>query len=172
MKNNPNEPSSTSKEQVWRRALIYIRSATRDQVDPLGAKNIRVQSQACRARAKQLGAIAEAEYSDIGLGGRNRRNPALSRLLKRLEQEPTIDYVIVHRLDRLTRRLDTNLELVRDIEATGTSLVSCTADVLPSQRLLEGMTNLIADFYAREHSRRIKEGLARKKQRAAAREAA
>lgn len=174
MNDHQQDSSLSISEQGQRRALIYIRSATREQVEPLAAPNVRIQYEACRSKAKQLGAVVAHEYSDLGVSGLTLDRAALKLLMQRLKQRPHIDYVIVHRLDRLTRRLDTNFELFGDIKATGATLVSCSEDIAetPSSQLLRGMTNLIADFYGQEHSRRMKEGLARKRQRAVGREAA
>src|SRR5207244_2691495 len=112
MNNNIRNEQSNSEGEP--RAVIYVRSAAHPRHDPDAATNVQEQYQACRAKAKSLGAVIEAEYSDIGASGLNLKRPGSEALMRRLEREPQVDYLIVHRLDRLTRSLGDHVQLWRD----------------------------------------------------------
>src|SRR5438128_1970990 len=126
MNNNQSTRTSLRRGQAQPRALIYIRSATREQMDPLAAKNIQLQYRACRSKAKQLRARVDAEYSDIGASAANLERRGMNALLARLNREPRINYLIVHRLDRLTRSVGDHLRLWHDLQAADVTLVSCS----------------------------------------------
>jgi Zn-dependent peptidase ImmA (M78 family) len=139
------QPKSTAMQRVPgpRRpslAILYARSATSEQFDTLAARNVRTQHKACRAKARALGATIEGEYSDVGASGRNLERPSLKALLARLKCEPRIDYLIVHRHDRLTRNLADQVRLSADLRASGVELISCTDRATPSPDLLRALT--------------------------------
>lgn len=113
---------------------------------------MRGQQRACRKYAGRLGALVDAEYIDTGAGANDPRRPGLRALLARVKQQPQIDYVIVHRLDRLARALPDHLKIHQAIDESCATLVSCTEtiDNTPHGKFQRGMANLVAEFYRRD----------------------
>lgn len=86
-----------------RSAVSYIRVSTARQADRGGARDgfsIPAQRDANQRQAYGLGVLITAEFVDRGQSGRNTNRPALQQMLTYL-REHQVDYVIVHKLDRL-----------------------------------------------------------------------
>jgi DNA invertase Pin-like site-specific DNA recombinase len=147
-------------------AVAYLGTALVER-PRVGLDPIAVQRQACAAKAKELGAALELEFCDFGRSGRDPSRPGLIALLERLQEEPHVDYLIVHRLDRLTRNLADHQRLWRRIQDAQVKLMSCSEaiDDNPSDRLREGLSSIMADWYSQEHSRRVRAGIAKRKKR-------
>lgn len=88
------------------RAVLYLRVSTTAQVktdrDAEGL-SIPAQREACIRKAEAMGATVVDEYVDAGESARKSDRPALQRMLERLNADRDIDYVIVHKVDRLAR---------------------------------------------------------------------
>src|SRR4051794_29919398 len=88
------------------RAVIYVRVSSAAQVnkgnDPEGY-SIPAQRAACIRKAESLGAIVVDEYVDAAQSARSAARPRLQAMLERLNRDRDIDYVIVHKVDRLAR---------------------------------------------------------------------
>jgi site-specific DNA recombinase len=147
-------------------AVAYLRTALVER-PRVGPDPIAVQRQACGVKAQELGAMLEPEFCDFGRSGRDPRRPGLIALMERLQEEPHVDYLIVHRLDRLASSSLDHQRLWRQLQNAQVRLVSCSEviDDRSSARLSQGLISLMADWYSREHSRRVREGIARKKKR-------
>lgn len=79
----------------------------------------------CRRAAAQLGAQIVGEYVDIGSSAASHR-PGLDGVLARLHEPPPVRYVLVDRLDRLTRRTDEALAISDTITGNGAQLVQAS----------------------------------------------
>src|SRR5436309_8539467 len=89
-----------------KRAVIYLRVSTSAQADKdYGSEgfSIPAQREACLRAAERLGASVVEEYVDRGESARSADRPDLQRLLKRLKRQRDVDFVIVHKVDRLAR---------------------------------------------------------------------
>ena len=89
-----------------KRAIIYLRVSTARQASSGGEAegySIPAQREACRRKATELGADVVDEYVDAGASARSADRPALQALLDRLNEQKDVDYVIVHKVDRLAR---------------------------------------------------------------------
>src|SRR5579871_3340622 len=87
------------------RAVVYLRVSTKDQATRGGEAegfSIPAQREACRRKAASLNAIICEEFADRGESARSARRPELQRMLTFVEEQP-VDYVIVHKVDRLAR---------------------------------------------------------------------
>ncbi len=149
-----------------RRAVLYLRVSTLKQAsggDAGEGFSIPAQREACRAEAAKHGAEVVAEFVDRGESARSADRPELQRLLKRLD-EGDIDFVIVHKLDRLARsRLD-DVQIVLAIRNAGAQLVSVTEsiDETPSGKLLHGIMATIAEFYSGNLANEARKGMLEK----------
>lgn len=82
------------------RAAIYARVSSARQKNNT---SIKTQLTDCRAVAVRLGWTVTGEYCDVAQSGRKDERPALERLKADVTAR-RIDAVLVHKLDRLSRR--------------------------------------------------------------------
>ncbi len=148
-------------EQGPKRALLYLRVSTKEQAMRAGdaeGYSLPTQREACLRTAERLGADVVDEYLDKDTGTMVDKRPAMRDLLTRLSEAQDIDYVIVHKLDRLARNRFDDAQMTLTIEAAGATLVSCVEgiDQSPSGRLLQGMLASVNEYYSRNLSDEIK----------------
>ncbi len=75
-----------------------------------------------------------------------------------------VDYVIVHKVDRLARNRADDVEISRALDQAGVRLVSTTEsiDQTPSGMLLHGIMSSIAEFYSRNLANEVTKGMTQK----------
>ena len=159
-----------SAEPTPARAVIYLRVSTTKQASTGGeveGYSIPAQRSACHRKAEELGASVVAEYVDAGASARSADRPALQELLDRLEDEQDVDYVIVHKVDRLARNRADDVAIGLTIHQAGAVLVSASEQIddTPAGTLLHGIMATIAEFYSRNLSHEAKKGLHEKARR-------
>lgn len=147
-------------------AVSYVRVSTTRQVDKGGERDgfsIPAQREANRKQAHGLGALISAEFVDRGQSGRSTNRPELQRMLTYL-QEHLVDYVIVHKLDRLARSRADDIAITQAIHASGARLISSTEgiDTTPNGVLLHGIMASIAEFYSRNLAQEVMKGMRQK----------
>jgi site-specific DNA recombinase len=158
------EPATTSTDT--KRAVIYLRVSSASQADKdFDAEGFSIpgQREACVREADKLGAEVVDEYIDRGESARTAKRPALRAMLDRLTRGG-IDYVIVHKVDRLARNRADDIEIVMAIRQAGAQLVSATEsiDETPSGLLLHGIMSSIAEFYSRNLAAEVIKGSTQK----------
>lgn len=147
-------------------AVSYIRVSTARQaergVDRDGF-SIPAQREANRKQALSLGALVTAEFVDRGQSGRRADRPELQRMLAFL-REHAVDYVIVHKLDRLARSRADDVAITQAVHGAGARLVSSTEgiDTTPNGMLLHGIIASIAEFYSRNLAQEVMKGMRQK----------
>lgn len=134
-----NRVSNTSKK-----AVIYLRVSTARQASSGGeveGYSIPAQREACRRKAAELGASVVDEYVDAGGSARSIDRPALQELLERLHERRDVDYVIVHKVDRLARDRADDVTIGLTIHKAGAVLVSASEQIddTPAGTLLRGI---------------------------------
>src|SRR4051794_2017770 len=134
MTDNP-KPATT------KTALIYLRVSTAEQAHGAGSTegySIPAQRDACQRKAAELGAEVVAVFPDRGASARSADRPQLQAMLAYLAQQGGIDYVIVHKIDRLARNRADDVEIQIAIERAGAQLVSVSesVDKTPSGKLV------------------------------------
>jgi len=153
-----------------KRAALYLRVSTARQASKGGEAegySIPAQREACRRKAAELGAEVVEEYVDAGASARSADRPALHALLDRLGEQRDIDYVIVHKVDRLARDRADDVKIGLAIHQAGAVLVSATEQIddTPAGTLLHGIMAAIAEFYSENLSHEAKKGLHEKARR-------
>jgi site-specific DNA recombinase len=152
-----------------KRAVIYLRVSTTQQAsrdgDPEGY-SIPAQREACQRQAHDLDAIVVDEYVDAGESARSADRPQLQAMLQRLA-DGDIDYVIVHKVDRLARSREDDVMINLTIQQAGAELVSCSEaiDQTPSGVLVHGIMASIAEFYSRNLATEVAKGMGQKARR-------
>ena len=147
-------------------AVIYLRVSTKEQAqrdgDPEGY-SIPAQREACRRKAESLGALVSEEFADKGESARRADRPQLQALLKYI-RENSVDYVIVHKVDRLARNRADDVEITLEIRAAGATLTSCSENIdeTPSGLLMHGILSSIAEFYSRNLAHEVIKGSVQK----------
>lgn len=128
--------------------------------------SIPAQREACQREARQLSAEAVGEFIDRGESAKTANRPELRAMLDRLKLGD-IDYVIVHKVDRLARNRADDVEIVMAIKKAGAQLVSVTENIdeTPSGLLLHGIMSSIAEFYSRNLAAEVMKGTTQKAQK-------
>ncbi|MEZ5161910.1 MAG: recombinase family protein [Marmoricola sp.] len=149
-------------------AVSYLRVSTTGQARRGRQEGFSIPAQrdANKRKAASLGAMVIKEFVDRGASARSANRPELQRMLEYVN-EHDVDYVIVHKLDRLARNRSDDVEIVRALEAANVQLVSTTEaiDATPSGMLLHGIMSSIAEFYSRNLVAEVTKGLSTKAQR-------
>ena len=148
-------------------ALAYYRVSTTEQANTSYDEDgfsIQAQRECVGRKAGEIGAIVVQEYIDRGKSARTADRPELQALLKRIKDDPDIQYVIVHKLDRLARNRADDIELNLFFAKHGVKLVSVTENIddSPTGKLVHGIMSDIAEFYSANLSEEAKKGLRKK----------
>lgn len=151
---------------VPKAAVSYLRVSTRDQAYRGGEAegfSIPAQREANRHKAASLGAIIVKEFVDRGASAKSVNRPELQRMLDWLSENQA-DYVIVHKIDRLARNREDDVEINKALSRAGVRLVSTTEaiDESPSGMLLHGIMSSIAEFYSRNLANEVVKGMSQK----------
>jgi site-specific DNA recombinase len=153
---------------VPKAAVSYLRVSTRDQAYRGGESegfSIPAQREANRRKAASLGAIIIKEFVDRGASAKTANRPELQNMLEYVT-ENSVDYVIVHKVDRLARNREDDVEINKALGKAGVRLVSTTEsiDETPSGMLLHGIMSSIAEFYSRNLANEVVKGMSQKVQ--------
>ena len=150
-------------------AVSYLRVSTAGQAERGGGDNegfsIPAQREANKRKAHSLGAIIGKEFVDRGASARSADRPELKRMLEYIkENKERVDYVIVHKVDRLARNRGDDVDITRVLDEAGVQLVSASESIdnTPSGMLLHGIMSSIAEFYSRNLATEVKKGLNQK----------
>ncbi|WP_280317088.1 recombinase family protein [Nocardia wallacei] len=147
-------------------AVSYPRVSTKEQAerdgDPDGY-SLPAQREANRRKATSLGAIVVKEFPEKLSGKHAESRPALQEMLAYIK-EHHVDYVIVHKVDRLARNRLDDAQIHFAIREAGAELVSATENIdeSPSGMLLHGIMSSIAEFYSRNLATEVNKGMQQK----------
>ena len=80
------------------------------------------------------------------------------------ENADRVDYVIVHKIDRLARNRDDDSDIMRVLRECGVQLVSASESIddTPAGMLLHGIMSSIAEFYSQNLATEVKKGMGEK----------
>jgi DNA invertase Pin-like site-specific DNA recombinase len=157
---------------LLKRAVIYVRVSSAGQVNTdrdAEGFSIPAQREACCRKAQSLGASVVAEYVDKAESARSADRPRLQAMLERLAKERDVDYVIVHKVDRLARNRADDVTINMAIRAAGATLASVSENIdeTPSGMLLHGIMSSIAEFYSQNLGTEIVKGMSQKAKKGA-----
>jgi len=155
-------PATTS----LKRAVLYTRVSTSRQASKNGEAegySIPAQRTACQRKAQELGAEIVEEFVDAGASARSADREGLQEKLSYVKQG-NVDYVLVHKLERLGRDRADDVAILAAIQAAGAVLVSATEqiDETPPGMLMHGIMATMAKFYSRNLANEAKKGIAQK----------
>ncbi len=147
-------------------AVAYLRVSTKEQAERDGdaeGYSIPAQREAVGRKASSLGAIVTQEFVDRGESARKADRPALQEMLTFIRTN-AVQYVIVHKVDRLARNRSDDVAITAEIAAAGARLISVTENIddTPSGVLLHGIMSSIAEFYSRNLGAEVVKGIEQK----------
>jgi site-specific DNA recombinase len=146
--------------------VSYLRVSTKEQATKGGEAegySIPAQREANRRKAESMGVVIVKEFIDAGESAKSADRPDLQRMLKFIAEDP-VDYVFVHKVDRLARNRVDDVEITMAIKKSGATLVSATENIdeTPSGMLLHGIMSSIAEFYSRNLATEVHKGMSQK----------
>ena len=134
---------------------------SRRLLDPRTARRLQAQGGVAR-RCRRRGVRRSRRERQDGQPPRADEDAALSA------GEP-VQYVIVHKVDRLARNRADDVVITMEIKKSGATLVSCSENIdeTPSGLLLHGIMSSIAEFYSRNLATEVAKGMNQKAKAAA-----
>jgi site-specific DNA recombinase len=144
------------------KAVIYLRVSTKEQAEE--GYSIPAQAEACRRFIAGHAWELADEYVDRGESARTGDRPQLQAMLARLAEDPTIEALVVHKLDRLARNLEDHAAVRAALRKAGVQLHSVTESLEDSAsgKLVEGILASIAEFYSANLGQEIRKGMDQK----------
>lgn len=143
------------------RVAIYPRVSREEQVH---GYSLEAQLEACRAYAAAQGWTVVREFIEPGLSGTNDRRPVFQAMIA-AALAGEFDIILVHKFDRLARNRYDAVLYKRMLREKGVSVVSATepgSDDGPAGMLVEGMLEVVAEWYSLNLSAEVKKGFRRK----------
>ncbi len=144
------------------KAVVYLRVSTKEQAEE--GYSIAAQQEACTRYVRDKGWDLVDVYSDRGESARTADRPQFQLLLRRIQEDGRIRFLVVHKLDRLARSIR-DYAAVRDLlDRAGVQLVSVTEglEATASGKMVEGMLAVVAEWYSNNLSTEIRKGQAQK----------
>ena len=148
-------------------AVSYVRVSTKRQAEKGGTSegfSIPAQKAANQQKAESMGAFVVKEFVDRGESAKTADRPALQGMLEYIKSHK-VDYVIVHKLDRLARNRADDVEISKALQQVNTRLVSTSEsfdDSTPSGSLMHGIMSSVAEFYSNNLAHEVKKGMLQK----------
>ncbi len=144
------------------KAVIYLRVSTKEQAEE--GYSIPAQAEACRRFVVDQGWELADEYVDRGESARTADRPQLQAMLAYLADDPSIEVLVVHKLDRLARNLEDHAAIRAALRKAGVHLHSVTESLEDSAsgKLVEGILASIAEFYSANLGQEIRKGMDQK----------
>lgn len=122
-------------------------------------------TEANKKKALSMGAMVGKEFVDRGASAKSADRPQLQAMLEYVkENADRVDYVIVHKVDRLARNRDDDSDIMRVLRECGVQLVSASESIddTPAGMLLHGIMSSIAEFYSQNLATEVKKGMGEK----------
>lgn len=143
------------------RAALYARVSTEEQATE-GA-SIPAQRKLLREYAQRQGLTVVAEFVDEGASARSADRPAFQQMIAAARRRPRpFDLILIHKTDRFARNREDAIvykSLLR--RECGVEVVSAAEQFedSPTGKLLEGIMEVMAEFYSLNLSQEVKKGM-------------
>ena len=145
------------------KCIIYLRVSTKEQAltNEKEGYSIAAQRKACIRYAEEKGWEVVDEYVDRGESARSAHRPQLQMMLSYVKKEKDIDFVIVHKIDRLARNLEDHVAIKAILTKAECSLVSVVENIedTASGKLVEGIHAIVAEFYSANLAAEVTKGM-------------
>lgn len=147
------------------RAALYARVSTQEQVD---GYSLDAQKHAFQNLIKERGWAAYREYVEEGRSAHSdsaAKRPAFqAAITDALDAE--YDVLVVHKIDRFSRRLQVTLEYFEKLGKAGVGFISMQEEMdytTPQGKLMLTLQGGLAEFYSANLSQEVKKGLGERK---------
>jgi site-specific DNA recombinase len=131
-----------------RRCVVYTRKSSEEGLEQ-EFNSLHAQREACAAFIKsQQGEgwrLVKTDYDDGGISGATMERPSLQRLLEDIRQG-LVDFVVVYKVDRLTRALADLARMVELFDAHGVSFVAVTQQFNTTSSMGRLTLNVLLSF--------------------------
>ena len=145
-------------------AVMYARVASDTQTK--SGSSIDTQLSKCREFIKKHGLKELKVFTDSCVSGIDPKPPKLLALVQYVKENPT-DYVIVYRIDRLTRSTSMYFRLQATLAELGTDIVSVTEDnglvETAASRFKRNIRESLRQFHSELQSERTKRAVQKDK---------
>jgi len=148
-------PPSSPPESEW--AAVYVRISRLDKHSH--SYSMEIQPDRSEEYARSKGRRIHDVYTDPDRTGRHSRRDGLQRLIRDM-QAGKFKIIVIHRLDRLYRNLESLLGFIRLIQRHNVRLISVTEHIdteSPWGRLVLYVLGALAEMYVRYTSERTRE---------------
>lgn len=145
------------------RAVVYARCSDVKQAEK--ELSIPAQIEACRNEAAARGWIVVQEFVDEGISGRTDARPGFREMIDRAKEAPRpFDVIVMWKLSRFARNREHAILYKKLLRKRGVSLHSLheRLDDSAQGRFVEGIFELIDEFYSENLAQDTKRGMARK----------
>lgn len=145
-------------------AAIYVRVSTDEQASE--GMSLDAQIKAIRTYILEHGLVEYAVFMDAGESARTDRRPEFQRMIALARKKPRpFALILVHKTDRFARNRDDSTvykTLLR--KECGIDVVSITErfEDSPIGRMMEGIMEVIAEFYSSNLAQEVKKGMVEK----------
>ncbi len=153
-------------------AISYVRVSTRGQAERGGGADegfsIPAQREANKQKAFALGAMVVKEFVDRGASARSADRPQLQAMLEYIkENKGRVDFLIVHKIDRLARNRGDDADISRALIEAKVTLVSVSEniDTSPAGLLMHGILSSMAEWYSTNLAFEVTKGMNEKVKR-------
>ncbi len=105
------------------------------------------------------------EFIDPGYSGTSLNRPGMQAMLRYLEEEAEqVDYLVVHKLDRLARNRADEVTLTTRLNELGIRLVSTTENIdqTPGGLPVQGIMSAFSEFYSKNLANEVLKGMSEK----------
>ena len=143
--------------------ILYARVSTDKQAEK--DLSLPAQLQAMREYAQQHEWTVVEEFIEPGASATTVQRHELQRLLARVTNgDPTVDVVVVHKLDRMARNIDDHVAIRAALKRAGVRLASVVENVdeSVSGQLIENIMASIAQFYSGNLADEVRKGMRQK----------
>ena len=138
------------------RVVIYARYSSHNQTD----KSIEGQLLECHGYAKRNDYTVIQEYVDRAKSAKTDKRPAFQRMILDSGKQQ-FDYIIVYKLDRFARNRIDSAIYKKMLQDNGVRVLSVCEPITDDANgfLIEGMHEIIAEFYSINHAQNVTRGM-------------
>lgn len=139
-------------------AVAYERYSSAKQDD---GYSIEAQKSAINDYAAKNGMTIVKHFSDLAKTGRNDKRAALKSMINFLEQNQQIEYVLIHKRDRLFRNKSMSAKYEQKFESLGVGVIAVAQDfgATPEGNMMTGITDVLAEYYSNNLSKETMKGM-------------
>ncbi len=137
-------------------AVIYARYSSSSQRE----ESIEIQLEECRAYCEENGYTVVDEYIDKAMSGTTDDRPGFQRMISD-RSKGLFDTIVVYRFNRFSRSQNDSVVYKAMLKKDGIKVLSVNEyiDDSPTGRIVEGLIEVLDEFYSLELAQKIRKGM-------------